>query len=328
MFVTPGGARGCSMIFARRQGQTLRAIGVEVCEFYLGSRTSPIAMAREMRRFLQEKRTFRPDVVHAQFGTATAMFAALGAGITPLVITYRGSDLNRPPEGGPRAATARILSQIAALRARCIVCVSARLLERLWWRKSRVTVMPSGVDTGVFRPRPRSPARQRLGWPAADPAVLFNAGTDPRVKRADLARAAVAAGRAELPRLRLQMLDGTTPPERVPELMNAADCLLVTSDQEGSPTVVQEALASNLPIVSVDVGDVRERLSGVSNTRVVARDPAALGRAIVELVREPRRSDGVLKVQEFCSTRIAKKLLEIYGHAVLDRSQPWNTSRS
>ncbi len=315
MFVTPGDGRGCSMIFARRQGETLRAIGVEVCEFYLSSRTSAIAMAREMRRFLHEKRAFRPDVVHAQFGTATAIFAALGAGTTPVVITYRGSDLNRPPKGGLRAAAARTLSQAAALRARRIVCVSAGLRDRLWWRQSRVTVMPSGVDTGVFRPRPRSPARQRLGWPAADLAVLFNAGTDPQVKRADLARAAVAAGRAELPHLRLQVLDGSTPPERVPELMNAADCLLVTSDQEGSPTVVQEALASNLPVVSVDVGDVRERLSGVSNTCVVERDAQALGRAIVELVREPLHSDGVLKVPEFCSTRIAKKLLDIYEQA-------------
>ena len=46
-------------------------------------------MVREMRRFRVEMRSFSPHLVHAQFGTATAMFAALGAGRTPLVITFR-----------------------------------------------------------------------------------------------------------------------------------------------------------------------------------------------------------------------------------------------
>ena len=66
------------------------------------------------------------------------------------------------------------------------------------------------------------------------------------------------------PSVRLEVLDGNVAPARVPALMNAADCLLVTSDAEGSPTVVQEALATNLPVVSVDVGDIAERLEGVA----------------------------------------------------------------
>jgi len=86
--------------------------------------------------------------------------------------------------------------------------------------------------------------------------------------------------------------------------MNAADCLLVTSDAEGSPTVVQEALASNLPVVSVDVGDIPERLEGVTCSRIVARDPSALAQAVAELLDAPRRSDGRRKAGDFCSRRI------------------------
>jgi teichuronic acid biosynthesis glycosyltransferase TuaC len=38
--------------------------------------------------------------------------------------------------------------------------------------------------------------------------------------------------------------------EQVPIWLNASDVLLVTSHHEGSPTIVKEALACNLPIVS------------------------------------------------------------------------------
>lgn len=320
MLVTPGEAMGCSMVFARRDARSLAAQGIHVREFFLRSRTSPVRLAREFLRFRREAARFRPHVIHAQFGSATAMFAALAAGATPLVITYRGSDLNPSPGERLRSAFARILSQAAALRAARIVCVSTRLRDRLWWRRSRATIAPSGVDIAAFRPFPREPARERLGWPLVDRVVLFNAGLSPRVKRVDLAGAAIAAARREIANLRFEVLDGSTAPDRMPELMNASDCLLVTSDQEGSPTVVQEALAVNLPIVSVDVGDVSERVAGVRHTRVVERDAEALGRAIVEMVRVPLRSDGVSKVNEFCSGKLAAQLIGIYREVAAKRA--------
>ena len=143
--------------------------------------------------------------------------------------------------------------------------------------------------------------------------ILFNAGHDPINKRLDLAQAAFAVAREILPKLRMVVLAGETDPDSIPLLMNAADCLLVTSDSEGSPTVVQEALSTNLPVVSVEVGDVPERLRGVQHTRVVRRDPVALAQAVVELVREPLRSDGRARVCEFSAHHIARELYRIYS---------------
>ena len=94
---------------------------------------------------------------------------------------------------------------------------------------------------------------------------------------------------------------------------------LVTSDAEGSPTVVQEALATNLPVVSVDVGDIAERLQGVASSRVVERDPYALGRALAEVLSPPRRSDGRRKAQEFSSTRIARELGRMYAEVLKEQ---------
>jgi teichuronic acid biosynthesis glycosyltransferase TuaC len=321
LFVIPGEGQGNSMIFARRQAATLRARGVEVHQFFLKSRTSMSALVREMRRFRAEIRILEPDIVHAHFGTVTAMFAALGAGRRPLVITYRGSDLN-PSPGAPvfRKGLGHLLSQLAALRARRIVCVSAPLRRRLWWNASRAVVLPSGVDPVVFCARPRGQARRSLEWAEAQPVVLFNAGSDSRIKRADLAFAAIAAARRSLPNMRLERVDGTTPPEHMPVLMNASDCLLLTSDFEGSPTVVQEALACNLPIVSVDVGDVAERIEGVENACLASRDAEMIGAAVAEMVRTPRRTDGFRKLAEFSTDYVASQLSQLYAQALHDQT--------
>jgi glycosyltransferase involved in cell wall biosynthesis len=255
------------------------------------------------------------------------MFAAFGAIGIPLVITYRGSDLN--PERGCsriRAVIAHILSQLAALRASRIVCVSRQLRGRLWWRRGRVTVLATGVDTDAFRPEPREIARQSLGWLSMEePVVLFNGGGDPGIKRRDLAEAAIGVARMTAPNLRWEVLDGSIAPDVIPTLMNAADCLLVTSDFEGSPAVVQEALASNLPIVSVEVGDVVERLRGVANSCIAARDPEVLGRAVAGIVGRPgtaKRSDGRRKVAEFSVVEVAARLVRIYTEVRLGVKKP------
>jgi glycosyltransferase involved in cell wall biosynthesis len=315
LFVIPGDGLGSggspanSMIFARRQAAALTGIGLTVECFYLQSRTSPRVLAFEFLRFRGALRRFQPQIVHAHFGTMTAMFAALAAGRRPLVITYRGGDLN--PASGLRAAAGRLLSQLAALRAARIVCVSGRLRERLWWRRERATVLSSGVDTEIFFPEPREAARARLGWRAEERVVLFNAGRNPLNKRLDLAEAAVSAtGRAQL---RLEILDGNVAPGLMPTLMNASDCLLVTSDTEGSPSMVQEALAVNLPVVSVDVGDLAQRLEGVAHCSIVERESCALARAIVAVVEPPRRSDGRRTAVEFSLSRVAGELARIYA---------------
>jgi glycosyltransferase involved in cell wall biosynthesis len=322
LFVIPGDGVNpvSSMIFARRQAEALAALGAEVQVFYLRSRTSPMVLLSEFRRFRRTIAQVRPEVIHAHYGTVTGVFAAAGAGRIPLVVTYRGSDLNvSPAERGLRPALGRLFSQVAALRADRIVCVSRQLRQRLRWRRNRATVLASGVDPQVFKPQPRAMARQELGWTGEERVVLFNAGPGSRNKRLDLAVAAVELARRDCAGLRLKVLDGSVDPRRLPVYMNACDCLLMTSDAEGSPNVVQEALAVNLPIVSVEVGDVVERLRNVRNTRIVERDAAALARALVELVRTPLRTNGRDYIGELCAERIADKLCQIYREVVEER---------
>ena len=317
LLVIPGAPQGSSMIFVRRESEALAREGVDVHHFYLVSRTAPLPLLREVRRFRAEIARLRPTVVHAHVGSVTALFAALASGFLPLVVTFRGSDLNPAPPSYQWSAKARaafgcLFSQFAALRAQKIICVSRALRDRLWWRHGAVTILPTGVDPDVFRPWSRALARQRLGWDDREPVARFNAGHDALVNRLDLAPVAHERARRAIPALRLERLDGRVPPSLLPEMMNAADCLLLTSVSEGSPTVVQEALACDLPVVSVGVGDVVERLRGVRDSTVASADASVLGHALARIVDPPRRSNGSRKVAEFSARPIARRLKKIY----------------
>ena len=123
-----------------------------------------------------------------------------------------------------------------------------------------------------------------------------------------------------LPGARLEVLDGAVPAGRIVTYMNAADCLLLTSDSEGSPNVVKEALACDLPVVSVDVGDVRERVAGVTPGAVVGRDPEALGAALAAILRDPVRSDGRAAVAALHTRVIAAGIVDVYRRVARRRA--------
>jgi glycosyltransferase involved in cell wall biosynthesis len=253
----------------------------------------------------------------------TALVCAIASPI-PLVITFHGSDLNPTPgDLWLKSQLGRVLSHLSAKRACQIICVSPQLRTRISYLGDRVHTVPCGVNMERFHPMPREHCRATLGWNLDAKIVLFNARTDPVGKRLDLAEAAFAHARREIPNLQLHVFRGKTHPDEMPLYYGAADCLLMTSDYEGSPMVVKEAMACNLPVVSVDVGDVAARLAGVAPSAVVARDPAALGEALVDVLRMNCASNGREMAQDVSESAIAKQIASIYrlavGEAVSER---------
>jgi glycosyltransferase involved in cell wall biosynthesis len=175
----------------------------------------------------------------------------------------------------------------------------------------RNTVLPNGVDTDLFRPADRAGARVELGWDAGARIVLFAADPDVPRKRYWLAQAAVEDARRYFPDIRLEVARGVAPDD-IPVLMNAADCLLLTSSIEGSPNVVKEALMCNLPVIATPSGDVGELLAGVIPAHICEPSPQALSEALVDCLQEPRRSNGREMSHCLDARVVADSLLAIY----------------
>jgi glycosyltransferase involved in cell wall biosynthesis len=178
--------------------------------------------------------------------------------------------------------------------------------------RARNSVVPNGVDTTLFVPIARQEARSRLGWDAEERVVLFAA--DPAVvrKRYGLARAACEHAAESIGNTRLHVATGIAPSE-MPVLMSAADALLLTSSIEGSPNVVKEALMCDLPVVTTDVGDVRELLEAVRPSWICAADPVELGESLVACLRSPSRSNGRDVSSHLGQDEIARRVLELYA---------------
>jgi glycosyltransferase involved in cell wall biosynthesis len=329
LYVIPGKPEGLPMVFARRQIASIGRRGrghvdgdVAVDTFYLASRTHPVEVARECARLREHMQRFQPDLVHAQYGTVTALVAAIVTSLpsrraTPLVITLRGSDINKVKSMGSfRSGLGRAFSQLAALRAARIICVSGRLRDQLWWHEDRAIIQPNGTNLALFSPMPRSEARAQLGWAHDDPTILFNAALAPEVKRLDLATAAAERAQKVDPRIRFVVLNGDVAPDRIPLYLNASDVLLMTSDTEGSPNIVREGLACGLPVVSVDVGDVPERLEGVTLSTIVPRDPDAIAAAVLDVVRRGGRSNGPEIMKRLSEDAVADRIIALYRDAL------------
>jgi teichuronic acid biosynthesis glycosyltransferase TuaC len=300
------------MVFAHSEIERIADSGVVTAVYGFRSSTRPDRLAREVRSIRSRIQEFRPDIVHAHFGTITA-FATVIASSVPVVITFRGSDLNpSPSDGRLRNLVQKTLSNTAARFADAVILVSSELRTRLWLDHPNAHVIPTGVDLELFRPTSRLEAREHLGWNFDDPVILFNAGLTPRVKRLDLAERSVDLLRQHIPGVRIHVLRGTTAHSDLPAYMNAADCLFVTSDFEGSPDIVKEALACDLPIVSVDVGDVRERTAEVDQVAIVERDPEAIAIAAERIIRSEKRSDGRDKIAELDSGTIRDAVIQVY----------------
>src|SRR5205814_614154 len=165
-----------------------------------------------------------------------------------------------------------------------------------------------------FHPMPRAEARARLGLPPDKPLVLWAGEYWRPEKRFEMVEQAMALVKAELPDAELVLLT-KKPHEVVPAYMSACDALVLTSAAEGSPMVVKEAMACNLPVVSVRVGDVPEVIGTTPGCALVERDPVDVAAKLIAVLRRRQRTDGRRRIDHLRHDRIAARLLELYSAA-------------
>jgi len=282
-----------------RQGVTTTTLGVDGTHDVTDNETGGRSLFDYVRFYSRVLRDTMDsyDVVHANYGLTAPM--ALAQPTRPVVLSLWGSDL---------LGDIGRMSQWCARRADAVIVMSQAMADQL---DTDCYVIPHGIDLDLFRPIPRQQAREMVGWRPDAKQVLFPYATQRPVKNYPRAERVVERVRERVDAdIELQSLHGV-PHGRMPLYYNAADTMLLTSKREGSPNAVKEALACNLPVVATDVGDVRERLTGVDSSRVCRTDDELVA-GVVDALERGDPADGRAAVEPLGLDGMGERIRAVY----------------
>jgi teichuronic acid biosynthesis glycosyltransferase TuaC len=286
--------------FVEEQVEDLRRLNVDVTVLDFDATDSRGEYLRAARRFRSLLRSNRFDLVHAHYGL-TGAIAVAQRGV-PVVTTFHGGDYTGLIRW--HAAVSRIVSRLCTP-----IVVTAVGREKLGIPEA--AVIPAGVNTDLFQPADRRAARRILGLDEDASYALLLGGRDDPNKRPDLFDGAVAHAATQVADLRSLSLDQADRADVV-HLMNAADVAVLTSDREGLPVALREALSCMTPVVSVPVGSVPTVLENLAGCALVPRDPTELGAAIVAALSLERSPAWRARAEETSGRAIAARLVEVY----------------
>jgi glycosyltransferase involved in cell wall biosynthesis len=310
----PSPAKPYQVPFIVRQVDYLRKAGVDVQVFPFRGAQNPINYARAWRAAQVEIRRGSYHLIHAQWGQSGIL--ALPRRL-PLVVTFRGDDLEGlKNDSGAITWKGRVLRSVSQMVARLadeVILVSDHLARFIGQRS--YTIIPSGLDLECFRPVPQAEARAQLGLSQERKYVLFAGSAGNPRKRYALAKQVVEHLRQEMD-VELLTASGVNH-DQIPLYMNASNVLLLLSWHEGSPNVVKEALACNLPVISTDVGDVRKRIGGIPGCILLNNiEVGAVADAVRSALQRAEPIHGREHVLELDENIITRKVIEVYQRAI------------
>jgi teichuronic acid biosynthesis glycosyltransferase TuaC len=307
--------------FIRTQVEYLKRAGVEVELLLVGERSRKLMYpkaALELRRRLGDRSI---DLVHAHYSYVGIVARAQWT--VPVVVSYCGDDLlgtmNKRGRQTLFGRLAVIAGRLLSTQADGVIVKSRGMAGKLG-RKKDVYVIPHEIDLELFRPTDRRQARKLLGLDLGKKYLLFAANPDIPVKRFPLAKAVRDHLSRQDPTIELLVVYQEAQ-ERLPLFMSASDALVFTSYQEGSPNVVKQAMACNLPIVSTDVGDVREIIGRTEGCSISKPEVADFARNLSGILRHPQRTNGREQVQHLAGPAVAQRIIEVYEQVLRNRSR-------
>lgn len=307
------------------------------------------------RRLVSVLKEQRPDIVHTHSSKAGIIgrYAAAKAKI-PTVHTIHGASFHRG-KSGLAFNVYRALERWAARRTDAFISVCDSLTEQYVSAgvapADKFTTIYSGMDVDPFLnpPRGRVEVRQQLGLKPEHVAVakvarLFHLkghkflieaarriiDRSPNVRFVligdGVLRAEFDQRISELGLSDHFILTGLVPPERIPELISAADIVAHTSEWEGLARVLPQGLIAGKPVVSYDVDGAREVVIPEETGYLLpVEEIAGLADAICELaesaaLRERLGMNGRERFTEtFRHQTMTAQIREVYQRVLANR---------
>lgn len=282
--------------FIIEQANSIASIGHKI-EYFGITGKGFLGYLKSIPSLLKIINNFKPDIIHAHYGLS-GLLACLQRRV-PVVTTFHGSDINE--------ASVLKFSKIAIRLSAFSIFVSQKNVD-IARPKKNYELIPCGIDLTDLQLTDKVTAIKKTGLNPNHKHVLFSGSFSNSVKNYPLAKATMEL----VQEADLIELKGYTR-EQVTLLMCACDAILMTSFTEGSPQVIKEAMACGCPVVSVDVGDVKELSERVDGCYITNREPDDIAAAIKEAISfgKTRGRDRIIS-RNLDNNTIAHKLVEIY----------------
>lgn len=261
---------------------------------------------RNIRSLKEKIRHFRPDVVHAHYSFC-GFLAVLAYSRVPIMTSLMGSDLHLKIHW-------RIALFFASMFWKAVIVKSPVMNKK--YLLAPCHVIPNGVELSKYEPLTKADARARLGLSMEKTYVLFL--SDPARPEKNYQLAEEAFRRLQIENAELLVVHHI-PHEVTRQYYYAADVLVLSSIYEGSPNVIKEGMVCNCPMVSTDVGDVRNLFQDVSGNFLASHQPEDFSHKLRDALifaKEKGRTNGRARILELGidSASIAKQITTLYGN--------------
>jgi len=312
LFVCSGNSRFGIVPFVKFQGESIAKLGHTVKYFTVKGK----GVFGYLKNILRLRSASKEcDLVHAHYGLIGFLCAISFLG-KPVFLSIMGDDAYGSYNIKGRKTLSSIfiifLTKIAVISAQQIIVKSLNIYHCIP-NKKNATIIPNGVDLELFKPADRNVVKNILKLETNKKLVLFLSDPhDPR-KNYHLFK--------EAQKLLIDLnIDFIAPypvePSEIVLYLNACDVLVLTSFNEGSPNIIKEAMACNIPIVSTDVGDVREVIKNTEGCYITTFDSDDVAEKIKKALAFGKRTTGRQDIKHLESSVVADRIINIYNKII------------
>jgi len=286
--------------FTYEQIESLKKFGVEYDTYFIMG-SGLFGYLKNYFALINKIKSYSPDLVHAHYGFS-GLLASLQS-IAPTVTTFHGSDINLKNN--------RPFSYIASKLSTDNIFVHPTQPSKIKYKKP-ANIIPCGVDMKIFFPRDKFESRKILGLENRNKYILFSSRFNNDIKNFQLAEKAISLLNQKVKLIELKGYSRT----EVSLLLNAVDLLLLTSISEGSPQLIKEAMACNIPIVSTDVGDIKMVVRNTSGCYITSFRPEDVADKIKKALTFKERTTGRDSIMHLENSAIARKIIVVYKKVI------------
>lgn len=326
LFVSSGNNAHFRVVpFIKAQAESIKEHGIIVEHYPIMGKgiIGYLKNVKPLRKYIKDNDI---DVVHAHYSFNGLVVLLTGLKM-PIVVSFMGSDTYGDfDKNGKRIFSSYINILISKVIQPFIdqIIVKSPNLAKYIYARSKLHIIPNGVNMERFKPIERNNAINYLALNPDKRYVLFLGDTKNERKNFRLAKQAFKD--AQLGDTIELLTPYPVPQDELNFYYNVADIIILTSFNEGSPNVIKEAMATNCPIVSTNVGDVAWLFDKEPGHFIAENDAEKFAVRIkaavhfIDKYKETKGRDRILKL-ELDSRSVAKKIISIYSKVFLSDAE-------